>query len=63
MKNVIPQTKEDNLEGLAEFLKDNLDTLRNECNKEMSGKILTRIEDILNLIDFEYGDRATREGV
>ena len=63
MKNVIPQTKEEKLEGLSELLKEYLPTLQNECNKEMSGKILQRIEDVLNLISYEHGDRTTGEGV
>ena len=55
MKNVIPQTKEEKLEGLMDFVHDNLATLQNECNKEMSGKILQRIEEYINLISYEHG--------
>ena len=63
---VIPQTKEEQLEGLAILLRDNLKTLQNECTKEMSGKILQRVEQYINLTEREHGrfnDENTREGV
>ena len=63
MKNVIPQTKEEKLEGLMDFVKENLESLHNDCTTQRSSQILNRLEEYVNLIKFEHGDRTTGEGV
>ena len=63
MKNVIPQTKEEKVDGLLDFVKESLECLQNDCTTTRSSQILNRLEEYVNLINFEHGDRNTGEGV
>ena len=57
MKNVIPQTKEDNLEGIVLFLKENLHYLRDECDSDISIKVLNRVQEYIDLLEYEERNR------
>ena len=63
MKNVIPQTKEEKVDGLFEFVKESLEILQEDCTTTRSSQIINRMEEYINLIQFEHGDRMSGEGV
>ena len=63
MKNVIPQTKEEKVDGLLDFVKESLVALHEDCTTKRSSLILNRIEEYVTLINFEHGDRTARGGV
>ena len=55
MKNVIPQTKEEKMEGLMDFVKESLEILQSDCTTTRSSQIINRMEEYINLIQFEHG--------